>query len=131
MGENRTYFESLDAAMQALPVPVERREVVRALVSAGPADIWIPERSPYIAVRPHGEKLVRQYVNKSFVDLRLAPSTYERTDVVGGVAGTPWLTGGSPGVAASARPAMVPLAPASCPVHHVQLPGNGVCDECA
>lgn len=85
----RTYFESLDDAMAALRVPVESRALVRELTPSVPSSIWIPTKSRYIAVRPHGERVIKTYVNRTFVDRWIAPTRYERTYVVGGIADGP------------------------------------------
>lgn len=91
MSKNAKYYPSLEAAMEALPVSVENRAAVRNIIPRGRAEFWIPAKSTYIAVRPEGEKRVRQYVNKYFVDRRVAPGTYERTEIHDGVAGEPFL----------------------------------------
>lgn len=85
----RTYFDSLDDAMAALGVPLESRALARALTPAIPSEIWIPAKSPYIAVRPLGERVVKTYVNRTFIDQWLAPTRYERTHIVGGIADGP------------------------------------------
>lgn len=88
MGD-RTYFESLDDAMAALGVPVESRGLARALTPDVPSEIWIPAKSPYIAVRPCGERVIKTYVNRKFIDQWVAPSRYERTHIVDGIADGP------------------------------------------
>ncbi|MCC2321360.1 hypothetical protein [Cellulomonas xiejunii] len=71
----RTHFDSLDEAMAALGVPLESRS--------------LPAKSPYIAVRPLGERVIKTYVNRTFIDQWLAPTRYERTHTVGGIADGP------------------------------------------
>jgi len=86
----RTYFDSLDDAMAALGVPLESRALARALTPDVPSEIWIPVNTPnYIAVRPHGERVVKTYVNRTFIEQRLAPTRYEKTYIVGGIADGP------------------------------------------
>lgn len=85
----RTHFDSLDDAMAALGVPLDSRALARALTPDVPSEIWIPAKSPYIAVRPHGERVVKTYVNRTFIDQWLAPTRYERTYIVGGIADGP------------------------------------------
>jgi len=85
----RTHFDSLDDAMAALGVPLESRALARALTPDVPSEIWIPAKSPYIAVRPLGERVVKTYVNRTFIDQWLAPTRYERTHIVGGIADGP------------------------------------------
>lgn len=87
---NRTYFESLDDAMAALRVPVESRALARELTPNVPSEIWIPAKSTYIAVRPHGERVIKTYVNRKFIDRWVAPTRYERTHIVGGIADGPY-----------------------------------------
>ena len=85
----RTHFDSLDDAMAALGVPLESRALARALTPDVPSEIWIPAKSPYIAVRPLAERVVKTYVNRTFIDQWLAPTRYERTYIVGGIADGP------------------------------------------
>ncbi|WP_421735725.1 hypothetical protein [Cellulomonas sp.] len=86
---DRTHFDSLDDAMAALGVPLEGQALARALTPAVPSEIWIPAKIPYIAVRPLGERVVKTYVNRTFIDQWLAPTRYERTHIVGGIADGP------------------------------------------
>lgn len=87
----RTHFDSLDDAMAALGVPLESRALARALTPDVPSEMWIPAsgKSRYIAVRPLGERVVKTYVNRTCVDQWLAPTRYERTHIVGGIADGP------------------------------------------
>ena len=85
----RTHFDSLDHAMAALGVPLESPALARALTPDVPSETWIPAKSPYIAVRPLGERVVKTYVNRTFIDQWLAPTRYERTHIVGGIADGP------------------------------------------
>ena len=87
---DRTYYDTLDDAMAVLGVPVESRPLARDLTPSVPSEIWIPAKSTYIAVRPHGERVVKTYVNRRFVDQWVAPRRYERTHVVGGIADGPY-----------------------------------------
>ncbi|GAA2725772.1 hypothetical protein CAE01nite_20770 [Cellulomonas aerilata] len=64
----RTNFDSLDDAMAALGVPIESRALARALTPDVPSEIWMPAKSPYIAVRPLGERVVETYVNRTYID---------------------------------------------------------------
>lgn len=70
--------------MASLDVPVGNR----ALTPDIPSEIWIPAKSPCIAVRPLGERVVKTYVNRTFIDKWVAPARYERTHV-GGIADGP------------------------------------------
>ena len=85
----RTYFDSLDDAMALLGVPLESRALARALTPDIPSEIWMPAKSPYIAIRPFGERGVKTYVNRTFIDQWVAPTRYERTHIVGGIADGP------------------------------------------
>lgn len=85
----RTYFDSLDDAMALLGVPLESRALARALTPDIPSEIWMPAKSPYIAIRPFGERVVKTYVNRTFIDQWVAPTRYERTHIVGGIADGP------------------------------------------
>ena len=85
----RTHFDSLDDAMAALGVPLKSRALARALTPDVPSEIWIPAKSSYIAVRPLGEHVVKTYVNRTYIDQWLAPTRYERTHIVGGIADGP------------------------------------------
>jgi len=76
---DRTHYETLDAAMAALGVPVESRSLARDLTPSVPSEIWIPAKSTYIAVRPQGERVVKTYVNRGLVDRWVAPRRYGRT----------------------------------------------------
>ncbi|MDM7853648.1 hypothetical protein [Cellulomonas alba] len=87
---DRTYYDTLDDAMAALGVPVESRPLARDLTPRVPSEFWIPAKSTYIAVRPQGERVVKTYVNRGFVDRWVAPRRYERTHIVGGVADGPY-----------------------------------------
>lgn len=91
MHADSTLFETLEDAMRALPVSEENRAIVRDLVPHGPAEFWIPARSRYIAVKPRGEQFVHQYIQRGFVDTRLAPGRYEHTTFVKGVRGAPFV----------------------------------------
>ncbi|MDO8143621.1 hypothetical protein [Isoptericola sp. 178] len=76
--------------MDVLQVPSENRRLVHAVVPDGDAEFWIPLKSAYIAVRPTGERTIRYFVNRRFVDHHVGPSRYERTEFVEGEAVGPF-----------------------------------------
>lgn len=51
-------------------------------------DATNPSRG-WSAIRPLGERVVKTYVNRTFVDQWVAPTRYERTSIVGGIADGP------------------------------------------
>lgn len=115
----REYFEGVETAMEALPVPLEDRAVVRELIRAVPHDqVWINPARGYIAVS-HGGEPVGAYINRGFVDVRDG-ADYRRTELSG------YARGGRAAQARAPERAVV-----TCPVHHVALPASGVCDECS
>jgi hypothetical protein len=72
------------------------------------------------------------YYHKYFIDQRLAPWSYERLEVAGGVPSDRYLfSSASVRTWTTAGAKWTPPTSKMCPRHHVQLPAIGVCDECA
>jgi hypothetical protein len=114
----RTYFQSFDGALEALPVPVEHRVRMREIAGALDRNrVWIPASHSYIAVSPGPGIQASAYFNKSFVDTHKDDGGYERE----------WMPGHSSGAAVAAAQAP---APRVCPSCFVQLPASGQCDNC-
>ena len=118
--QGRRYFATLHAAMEALPVPVEVRGQVLRLGIGEFDRVWIPAGREYVALAEDGQN-VAWYVNRTFADRYVGPKQYARTEFSNFVG----RAGGAKGAAVAAQHAAV------CPVHHIQLPASGVCDECA
>ena len=112
-------FASLDAAMEALPVPVEVRAQVRQIVTEPYAHIWIPASGGYIAMGDSRTK-VAWYVMKTLVRRFLGDGLFEPTELAnhGG------RTLNNPAPAAHAQQV------STCPTCFMQLPTSGLCDNC-
>ena len=120
MAIKRKHFEDVESAMAALPVPVESRPLVRETIRGIKYDeIWINDANGYVALSHRGDK-VSAYINRGFVDVLDGPD-YVRTTLPGFVV----REGGV------RREAVREAEVARCPVHHMALPANGVCDDCA
>ena len=116
--QDSQYFDGVEAAMEALPVPLEDRTAVREMVQAiEHSQVWINAARGYIALSNDGEK-VSAYVNRTFVDV-LDGGDYRRTEL-----SRYRLRNGGP------RGGVREGSVQTCPVHQVQLPATGVCDEC-
>ncbi|MDR7384400.1 hypothetical protein [Promicromonospora iranensis] len=115
----RELFSSFDVALEALPVPVEHRPRMRKIVSGlHRVRIWIPASRSYIAVSPGAGVSASAYFNKGFVDVHQEDGGYKRE----------WMPGhASSGTSSKVSQAPEPLV---CPIHSVQLPATGICDDC-
>ncbi|MFC6509821.1 hypothetical protein ACFQBY_15305 [Promicromonospora citrea] len=115
----RAHYTSFDAALEALPVPVEHRPHMREVAAAlDTAQVWIPASRSYIAVSAGPGIEASAYFHKTFVDVHQEDGGYVREWVPG------HRTTRSAGEAAPAQ------LPAVCPTCFVQLPASGRCDEC-
>ena len=116
----RELFTSFDAALEALPVPVEHRVRMREIVSGfDRVRVWIPASRSYIAVSPGAGVSASAYFNKGFVDVHQEDGGYKRE----------WMPGHAPSGTSSAA-SQAPERQV-CPIHFVQLPATGICDDCA
>jgi hypothetical protein len=119
-GSNRDDFDSFDAALEALPVPVAHRPVMREIAEGlDKTRIWIPSSRSYVAVSPGPGHEVSAYFNKGFVDLHQDGGGYKRV-----------LMAGFSGKQTSSFAHAPDAAPASCPSCYMQLPATGRCDAC-
>lgn len=119
-GTGRRYFDSLDSAFEALPVPIENRTRDREILTSLDFDlVWIPNGGQYVAVGPNGSAAAA-YVNRGFIDVRLPAGGYEREQFAnyGGGQGSSTT---SPGDRLAASP---------CPTCNLEMPGTGECDYC-
>ena len=120
-GVGRAYYPTLDAAMEALPIPVENRPRVRELVAAIPFEhMWIPSIGRYVGLGPADGPAVA-YVNIGFLEIHRADGGYDRELF-------PNFGGGSNGSAQARNPEPPTVL---CPIHHIALPASGICDDCA
>jgi hypothetical protein len=112
-------FASLDAAMEALPVPVEVRAQVRRIITGPYVHIWIPASGGYIAMGDSRAQ-VAWYVRKTLVRRFLGDGLFKQTELAnhGG------RTLNDPAPAASAQQI------STCPTCFMQLPTSGLCDDC-
>lgn len=113
-------FTSFDAALESLPVPIEHRVRMRE-IAAGleRVRIWIPASRPYIAVSPGAGLSASAYFHRGFVAVHQDDGTYARERMPGKAVSE------TNSAAAQATEAHV------CPIHSVQLPATGICDDCA
>lgn len=119
-GTGRRYFDTLDSAFEALPVPVDNRIRIREILAQLRFDlVWIPNGGQYIAVGLSGS-VATAYVNRGFVDVRLPDGGYDR-ELFANYGG---------GSAGSGGPASPDLPVQVCPQCHVALPATGKCDDC-
>lgn len=121
-GIGRVEYPSLDAAFEALQFPVENRPLMRDI--AGPVDftkVWAPRSQPYVGVGHLDGRPAAAYFNRGFVDVRLDEGGYQRYEMPNFARAA----GGAVRGGAADRPAVV------CPTCFMQLPANGVCDDCA
>ncbi|GGC18221.1 hypothetical protein GCM10010972_34300 [Cellulomonas carbonis] len=119
-GARRRTFATLDAALEALPVPVENRARMRQIAAGLTiAQVWIPPSGSYIAVAAEGQA-ASAYFNKGFVDVRREAGGYDRHEMPS------YRSGSRSGVRDSSAGVQVAL----CPSCFMQLPANGACDAC-
>ncbi len=119
-GNGRRYFETLDSAFEALPVPIENRIRVREILTALSFDrVWIPNGGQYVAVGLSGSAAAA-YINRGFIEVRLPEGRYEQERFAnyGGGSGS---SSGLPTVALAAKP---------CPTCNLEMPATGRCDDC-
>lgn len=113
-GVGRTPHDSLGDAMRFFGMPVEAQAKVReALRDLEWTAIWTPYSKSYIAVGH--EAAAAAWIGKTYIAVKGEP-------VVELPGYSPGGGGGSP-----AEERAVEL----CPVHFIQLPATGVCDDCA
>ena len=121
-GVGRTEYASLDAAFEALQFPVENRPLMWEI--AGPVDftkVWAPQSQSYVGVGHLDGRPAAAYFNRGFVDVRLDEGGYQRHEMPTFARAA----GGAARACAAERPAVM------CPTCFMQLPANGVCDDCA
>jgi hypothetical protein len=120
-GVGRTEYASLDAAFEALRFPVENRPLMRDI--AGPVDfskVWAPQSRSYVGVGHLDGRPAAAYFNRGFVDVRLDEGGYQRYEMPAFARAA----GGVVGAGAAEVPAVM------CQTCFLQLPANGVCDDC-
>lgn len=113
-GRGRTTYPDLERAMEALPVPLPNRPMVRQLLEDHNAPlIWIPYSRSYIGTG--GQNIKTRYVGKGYV--WIDGETF-------------WLPvsseyrGGGSGGRSEREPAV-------CPTCKFVLPATGICDDCS
>jgi hypothetical protein len=112
----RTYYDTLERGMEALPVPVHNRALVRDFITGNDirySRVWIPASSQYVALG--GPDQLTTYVNKYSIW-----HDYKVTEFPG------FARGGGGGSTSSETLESVP-----CPTCFMQLPATGVCDTCS
>lgn len=120
-GARRQYFSSFDDALEALPAPVENRARMRQIAARLEIGrIWIPSSRQYIAVAPVAGADAAAYFNRSFVDVRRTEGGYEREE----------LPSGAQTQSGARAKNLAERTVTSCPACHMQLPSNGICDNC-
>jgi len=78
-GGRRQNYPSLEAAMEALPLPLENRHRVRQFAAKlSYAQIWVPASRSYIAVSAGPGSPCLAYFNKGFVDVHRPSQSQER-----------------------------------------------------
>lgn len=114
----RTHYTSFDAALEALPVPLEHRPRMREIAaSLDTTRIWMPASRSYIAVSAGPGIEAAAYFNKTFVDLHQQGGGYERE----------WMPGRR--ATRSAGEVVPAKRPPVCPTCFVELPASGRCDD--
>ncbi|MFP3712659.1 hypothetical protein [Puerhibacterium sp. TATVAM-FAB25] len=113
-GRGRTPYPDLERAMEALPVPLDNRPMVRQLFADHDAElIWIPHSGSYIGAG--GPQVRTRYIGKGYVwiDGR-----------------THWLpvSGESRGRASGGRTEPQEVL---CPTCQMVLPATRICDTCS
>lgn len=114
----RKYFESFDAALEALPVPIEHRVRMREIAATlDRSRIWIPASGSYIAVSAGAGVEASAYFNRTFVDTHKDGGGYVRE----------WMPGASGTSTAASKAEAARSVCSSC---FMELPANGICDSC-
>lgn len=118
-GAERHLYATFDEALEALPIPLDNRARCRELAATvDHTDVWIPNSRAYIALGNH--RGVVAYFNVGYADMQ-PPG------------GAPWreeFPNFASSSASSANTYRARVVEKSCPVHHITLPGSGICDDC-
>lgn len=119
-GGRRQWFPSFDAALEALPVPLENRTRMREVAAGLTYErIWIPASRSYIAVAGEPGSAAVAYFNKGAIHVHRPDGGYDRETLSTYTAGS-----GAEGARTGTSPLRL------CPTCHTQLPMTGVCDVC-
>jgi len=124
---NREEFGSLDEAMKVLPLAVENRARVRAIIADEAAErgiphpfLWIPPSRPYIGMSSGPAGVAVAYIHRGFVDIHRGAGKYHREMLP-----THGVSSGGTRSGHSGAPEQ-----AVCSTCFTELPATGRCDTC-
>lgn len=117
----RTGFESIEPALEALPMPLENRARVREIFRAlTVTKIWVPASRQYIAVAPSPGDSAVAYFNRTFVDVHEEDGGYARE----------YLPSASQSPTGATARRADERQNDTCTMCGMQLPNTGRCDDC-